>query len=125
MAEKKDLCRFTVQFNASDPCHQQTVDILNQQGRRKAQFIVNAVMHYLHCPETPDIPQPIPADTALIESIVRRILSESLTVPDSHVVPKPERTIRSSKSIQFDQAADLLGEDGMAAIASSLASFRK
>lgn len=125
MVEKKDLCRFTVQFNASDPCHQQTVDILNQQGRRKAQFIVNAVMHYLHCPETPDIPQPILADTALIESIVRRILSESLTVPDPQVVPKPERKIRSSKSIQFDQAADLLGEEGMAAIASSLASFRK
>ena len=37
---KKDLYKFTIQFNGGDPQHQQTAEILNQQGRRKAQFLV-------------------------------------------------------------------------------------
>lgn len=45
MGEKKDSFRFTVQFNAGDPSHQQVAAILNEQGRRKAQFLVNAVTH--------------------------------------------------------------------------------
>ena len=50
MAEKKEQNKFTIQFNAADPSHRQVADLLNQQGRRKAQFLVNAVQHYLHCP---------------------------------------------------------------------------
>ena len=69
---KKDLYKFTIQFSEGDPLHQQTAAILNQQGRRKAQFLVNAVMHYLHCKETPDIPQSAPVDVDAIEAIVRR-----------------------------------------------------
>ena len=76
MPEKKEQNKFTIQFNPADPAHRQTIDILNQQGRRKAQFIVNAVQHYLHCPETPDIPQPAPVDIHTIEDIVRRIVEE-------------------------------------------------
>ena len=44
MAEKKNHGRFCVQFNLSDPRHRQTVEILEQQGRRKAQFIVDMVL---------------------------------------------------------------------------------
>ena len=73
---KKDLYKFTIQFSEGDPLHQQTAAILNQQGRRKAQFLVNAVMHYLHCKETPDIPQSAPVDVDAIEAIVRRIMEE-------------------------------------------------
>lgn len=69
MAEKKEQNKFTIQFNAADPSHRQVADLLNQQGRRKAQFLVNAVQHYLHCPETPDIPQPAPVDIHTIEDI--------------------------------------------------------
>lgn len=51
MAEKKDPGKFTLGLNMADPSHRQVIDILNQQGRRKAQFIVNAILHYLHCPK--------------------------------------------------------------------------
>ena len=74
MPEKKEQNKFTIQFNAADPSHRQVADVLNRQGRRKAQFLVNAVQHYLHCPETPDIPQAEPTDTRVIEELVRRIL---------------------------------------------------
>ena len=76
MREKKDPYKFTIQFNPSDPTHQQTAVLLNRQGRRKAQFLVNAVMHYIHCSQTPDIPQAPPVDTSLIEAVVRKILKE-------------------------------------------------
>ena len=122
---KKDLYKFTIQFNSADPIHQQTADMLNQQGRRKAQFIVNAVMHYLHCSETPDIPQPTPIDMVAIEAIVRRIMGEqSKEIAD---IPKPnERRLPKSSEITFeDSEADMLGEDGMAAIANTMARFRR
>lgn len=122
---KKDLYKFTIQFSSGDPQHQQTAEILNQQGRRKAQFLVNAVMHYLHCSETPNIPQPAPVDTAVIETIVRRIMSEQ--IGEEPQTPKPaERKISKSKDITFDQdEADMLGEDGMVAIANTMAMFRR
>lgn len=52
---KKDIYKFTIQFSGGDPQHQQVAEILNQQGRRKAQFLVNTVLHYIHCSETPDM----------------------------------------------------------------------
>ena len=45
---KKDIYKFTIQFSGGDPQHQQVAEILNQQGRRKAQFLVNTVLHYIH-----------------------------------------------------------------------------
>ena len=97
MAQKNNPMRFTVQFSPGDPCHQQTVDILNQQGRRKAQFIVNAVMHYINCSETPDV-KPAAIDTALIEGIVRRLLSEQVKAEGAGSPEQPQRKIERRKN---------------------------
>lgn len=75
MGEKKDSFRFTVQFNAGDPSHQQVAAILNEQGRRKAQFLVNAVTHYMNCPETPEAAAAPRIDRQTVEQLVREILS--------------------------------------------------
>ena len=75
MGEKKDSFRFTVQFNAGDPSHQQVAAILNEQGRRKAQFLVNAVTHYMNCPETPEAAAVPRIDRQTVEQLVREILS--------------------------------------------------
>lgn len=125
MAEKKDRCKFTIQFSPADPAHQRTVDILNQQGRRKAQFLVNAVMHYLHCSETPEIPQATPINTEAIEIVVRRILQEkSAFPPEPQDTPRARRE-RHTENMQYKDAADMLGEDGLAAIRNTMAVFRK
>lgn len=125
MPEKKEQNKFTIQFNPADPAHRQVTDILNQQGRRKAQFLVNAVQHYLHCPETPDIPQVAPMDTNAIEHIVRRILEEQNKPVPAIQEPVKEHIRRpQTESIHYDEAAELLGEDGLAAIANSIAAFR-
>ena len=124
---KKDLYKFTIQFSEGDPLHQQTAAILNQQGRRKAQFLVNAVMHYLHCSETPDIPQPAPIDVDAIEAIVRRIMEEAKKKPlanGNENSMQAKRTVKSEQ-IDFGDAAELLGEDGLQAIANTMAQFRR
>lgn len=123
---KKDLYKFTIQFSQGDPLHQQTADILNRQGQRKAQFLVNAVMHYLHCSEPPDIPQP-PIDTNAIEMIVRRIIAEESSKPiavEQSIQPPAQRSIKAEQ-INFGDASDLLGEGGIAAIKNTMASFRR
>ena len=122
---KKDIYKFTIQFSSGDPQHQQVTEILNRQGRRKAQFLVNTVLHYIHCSETPDIPQQ-PVNTDAIETIVRRIMEEYAQKPTRQEVRStPEKKPAKTEEIAFDDAAELLGEDGMAAIRSTMASFRR
>lgn len=127
MCEKKDPYKFTIRFNPSDPTHQQTVVLLNQQGRRKAQLLVNAVMHYIHCSQTPDIPQAPLVDTALIETIVRKILKEQSEGPQIKKAEKhhPPTVQAPEDDFSFDEAADALGADGLAAIANTMAMFRR
>lgn len=77
MGTKKNKGRFSIKFNEYDPAHQAVIDLLEQQGpRQKAQFIANAVLHYVHCPETPDIHLPQTVDRAAVEAIVLEILNQ-------------------------------------------------
>lgn len=46
MDGKKDPGKFTVRFNLCDPQQRRAAELLNQQGRSKAQFIANAVLCY-------------------------------------------------------------------------------
>ena len=48
MSDKKDPGKFTIRFNTADPQQQAVVDMLNRQGRYKAQFITNAVLLYTY-----------------------------------------------------------------------------
>lgn len=122
---KKDIYKFTIQFSSGDPQHQQVAEILNRQGRRKAQFLVNTVLHYIHCFETPDIPQQPPVNTDAIETIVRRIMEEYSEKPSRRDVKQaPEKKTVKSEEIVFSDAAELLGEDGMAAVRNTIAGFR-
>ena len=83
MAQKKDRSRFTIKFRENDPAHDMTIRILEKQGQRNiAPFLVNAVLHYVQCSETPDMshmlvenPHPV-LDRNAIEEIVWGILRQ-------------------------------------------------
>ena len=122
---KKAPYKFTIQFNEGDPSHLQIAEMLNQQGRRKAQFIVNAVMHYIHCSETPNIPEPIMPDTNAIERVVLRILEEQgkkNNTSANNLQTKIKRPIKSEE-IDLGDTAEILGDDEMAAVARTMMSF--
>ena len=83
MAQKKDRSRFTIKFRENDPAHERTICILESQGQRNiAPFLVNAVLHYVQCSETPDMSHMLadnPAsivDRNAIEEIVWGVLRQ-------------------------------------------------
>lgn len=76
MKEKKDRERFSIKFNENDPTHDTVIRLLEKQGpHSKAQFIVNAILHYVNCSETPDISAAQTTDRVSIEKIVMEILN--------------------------------------------------
>lgn len=126
MGEKKDAFRFTVQFNAGDPSHQQVAAILNKQGRRKAQFLVNAVIHYINCPESPEAAAAPKIDRQAVEQLVREIISNMQPEATSAMegnTPGDLPPVTTSESIPFDAAA-VLGEDGFHSLLDSLAAIQ-
>ncbi|MBP1736769.1 MAG: hypothetical protein H6Q60_650 [Oscillospiraceae bacterium] len=125
MAGKKDPGKFTLGLNMEDPTHRQVIDILNELGRRKAQFVVNAVLHYRYCRKTPEIPQPMPVDIHAIEEIVLRILKQqAASASESGVPPEQKKPPQKSESLHTEGMEALLGKDGLSAIANTLAAFR-
>ena len=74
MGGKKQPGRFTIQFNAADPQQRQVIELLNQQGRRKAAFLTCAVLAYCGQGAAPVIPPPS-LESAMIEQIVQKILA--------------------------------------------------
>lgn len=131
MGDKKDRERFTIKFNANDPAHKTVIDILEQQGpRQKAQFIANAVLHYIHCSEIPDSSTPYfhYPDKADIEAVVLEILnrkgftnSELPQKQQLHLADTRE-TPEQSKNQQPDQP--ILDKDVIELIANTMSAFR-
>ena len=134
MDNKKVESKFTIKFNKCDPLHLRVTEILNNQGRYgKAQYIVNAILHYENCEETPDLKSPARIDDKAIEAIVNRLLRNKdmrTRTPDK---PKPKTNSTDSKEdsvlehfdeISFDDAVETLGEDSINAIANAMAMFR-
>ena len=127
MAEKKNPGRFTIQFNPGDPKQLSVSELLEQQGRHKAQFITNAVLHYIHCPETPEVPEPQPIDRNLLEQLVMDILKrqggELRSVSQNEepaAVVEPEPILEVPTELE-----KLFGKEGLSAIASTLTAFQR
>lgn len=74
MDEKKAPTRFTIQFG-SDPRSLAVVDLLNGYGRKKAQVIVDAILHYTNCDQTPGERLP---DGHHLEQLVRALVSQEM-----------------------------------------------
>lgn len=127
MADKKSPGRFTLNFNVEDPKQMATVSILNRQGRTKAQFITDAILHYMNCPESPAIELPSPQiDEERIKQIVRSLLQEQVSprpqAPSSS--PQGEPVQIESPSAPIDVGGDSpFDEAQLAAIAKTMAAF--
>lgn len=127
MAEKKNPGRFTIQFNPGDPKQLSVSELLEQQGRHKAQFITNAVLHYIHCPQTPEIPEPQPIDRGLLEQLVMDILKRQSD--EQRILPQKEEPAGAIEPEPITsvptELEKLFGKEGISAIASTLTAFQK
>ena len=140
MAQKKDRSRFTIKFRESDPAHDMTIRILEKQGQRNiAPFLVNSVLHYVQCSETPDMshmlvenPQPV-MDKTEIEDMVKEILRQQGIIkeeqkPESGTFPfmdiKMIRDIKDGVLKESNEKQKVVNDDMRAMIARTLSSFR-
>ena len=119
MSEKKDICRFTIQFNPADPCHRKVIELLNSQGRSKAQFISNAITHYIHCTQTPDISDNTQTD---IEAIIISAVNRYMENRGENAMPKPDAGIKDTPQKQNGVPFD---DNDIQAITDTLSMFRK
>lgn len=134
MKEKKDRERFSIKFNENDPTHDAVIRLLEKQGpHSKAQFIVNAILHYVNCSETPDISAAQTADRASIEKIVMEILNNRDNGQQDTVngigsrkaireEPVPAGLLEQRKDAESKQEA--MDEAAWAMIADTMSAFR-
>ena len=107
--EKKTEYRFNIILNSGDPMHKTAINALNNQGRHKSQFIVNAIVHYVM--NDANAGKAMVPDTEEIRSICREILSEmldSITREPVQLVQEEEAEIESEPDIDFGAIADTL-----------------
>ncbi len=87
MDGKKDPGKFTFRFNLCDPRQRRAAELLNRQGRSKAQFIANAMLHYVD--SQPSASQGGPAmDSEQLRLLVEDILAQRQSQPQQ-AAPAP------------------------------------
>jgi len=131
MYGKKKEAKFTIQFSRDDPAHLQVADILNRQKRYgKAQYIVDAVIHYINFGLTEVAMRPVRLDEKHIEAVVGRILG-GMDIGGAGGLPVPlsadlvEEPPQANIDFVLDETMDALGDDGFDAITGALEMFRK
>ena len=113
--EKKAECRFNIILNPGDPMHKTAIHALNNQGRHKSQFIVNAIIHYIR--NDADVKKSIGPDTEEIRLICRDVLSEMIDRIPGQTNPCVSDEIPDTDAVDSDI--------DFSAIADTLNGFRK
>lgn len=128
MANKKKPGRFTIQFNTNDPQQQMAADILERQGRRKAQYIANAIWYYAHCAEGIDAATMPMMDDKALELLVLNILKKQgigrVEQMNSCESPRAKEQVQIESSVDNRQEAAFDDFD-LAAIANTLSAFQQ
>lgn len=111
---KKDPGKFTIRFCMADPRQKRAVEELNAQGRLKAQFLTNAILHYVGIENNGGAPS-----RAELETIVRSIL-ENIPRSSQAVGAPAESKVRSNATLDT-----FLTEENLNTIAGTLKAFRR
>ncbi len=111
---KKDPGKFTIRFCMADPRQKKAVDELNAQGRLKAQFLTNAILHYVGSENGNGV-----SSLSELESIVRAMVEENAQKGRSAAqLPTGYEREHSTEADPF------LTEENLSAIAGTLKAFR-
>jgi len=109
--EKRNIGRFCIQFNNADPRHLQVVELLEAQGRRKAQFIAEAVLHYINYSGSQEgyTQQDTDALKRTVEKIVREYLKAK---PDASAAEAPVISPQYVVESPADESMPGIGQGG-------------
>lgn len=124
MSEKKKLGRFTLQFNMEDPQQRMVSELLEQQGRHKAQFIASAVLSYIQCPNPQGYGSDPPAiDEATLERMLLTIMEKHPRFAASNAPLGTDETPEPAASAKAPWKAPM-DDDALKAITDTLAAFQ-
>ena len=125
MGEKKKPGRFTLQFNMEDPQQRMASELLEQQGRHKAQFIASAVLSYIQHPTQGHGGDPPPIDEAALERMLLAIIEKHprFAVAAPSDPPGAEEAPAQAEPAKGPWKAPM-GDDALKAITDTLASFQ-
>ena len=110
MAERKTKGRFTIQFNMADSQQASAAELLEQQGRHKAQFLTNAIRSYIEI-QRGDGRVPELVD---LEKRVRELVEQYIAHPKSPLNGgKPEteatkRELNTGESVDYSAVTETL-----------------
>lgn len=127
MGEKKQPGRFTLQFNMEDPQQKTVSELLEQQGRHKAQFITSAVLQYMQ----PAMPKAINGDSPSIDkdTLIQMMMSfmekhpKFTPVSSSELIHSAKPSAKTSANTKEWDVP--IGDDAMMAISETLAAFQQ
>lgn len=127
MVEKKQPGRFTLQFNLKDPQQQTVSELLEQQGRHKAQFITSSVLLYIQCSKPQGHNEGPPAiDEVELEQILLSIMEKN---PRFAAAAPSDPPGAEDPPAQTTPAArpweKPIGDDALRAINDTLAAFQQ
>ena len=126
MGDKKKPGRFTLQFNQEDPQQRMVSELLEQQGRHKAQFITSAILSYIQCPSQGRDGGPSAIDEAALERMLLSIMEKNprFAAAASDNFPKsegsPTQTAPAARPWE-----NSMGDDALKAISDTLAAFQQ
>lgn len=126
MSDKKMQGRFTIQFNLNDPQQKKVSDCLDEQGRRKTQFITNAVLYYLDGDKT----QRTATSSLLSDSTLEMLLMKMLAkvAADGSEMRESEAALRQGSRVNGksnDISAQYADEPDYSALTGSLMELDK
>ena len=131
MTSKMKLDRFSLRFNMNDPQQQRAAEILNRQGRQKAQFLTKAILYYM---ENYGASHPAPQTMVEEQSLEQAILAVLTKNPDLFHGKETESDNVNAPDLQESQVDAMeplpplhgvMSQEGLSAIQKTLASFRK
>lgn len=126
MGEKKNEFRFTIQFNPGDKRHLEAAKIINLQGRRKAQYLVSAILFYERNEGRADV-ESVKVDYHIIKDIVNQVLAEKSEKKIEKVnfdLQEDKRGNQTQKNISINSELTL-DQDKHSPIIDSIAAFRR
>lgn len=127
MGGKKKPGRFTLQFNQEDPQQRMVSEVLEQQGRHKAQFITSAVLLYVQCPKPQGSDKGLSAiDETALEQMMLTIIEKH---PQFAVAAPSDPSEAEGPPAQDAPTArpweNTIGDDALKAISDTLAAFQQ
>ena len=128
MTTKRNPGRFTLQFNLHDPAQMAVSNLLDQQGRHKAQYITNAVSYYESFLDAKKEGQNTTAVVTPIDKAIHEITStksEQLISSEEHNTIQPDYPLNDESSEINKRLDSMFEETELPAIMNTLAAFSK